>query len=157
MDYDLEITRRLDSYTSIAYEYYRKVFKPIKYDLKLRGRCAGKAWPQHISLNKELLEKYPHEILDQTLPHEIAHCIQRQIYGYSVKPHGKEWQFIMRLFGKKPDRCHSMQTTKVRHVKRYAYRCGCSVHMITSIKRNRIENGSSYFCVRCRGRLMIDL
>lgn len=39
-----------------------------------------------------------------TAIHELSHYIAYKYYGNSIKPHGREWKFIMQFFGKSPRR-----------------------------------------------------
>ena len=124
-----------------------------------KGRAAGKAWDTGIALNLHLLQTNENEMLEETLPHEIAHCIQRQIYGNDVKPHGIEWQYIMRvIFNKTPNRLHKMKTIPAKKFKRVAYNCNCRVHLVTLVRHRRIiENRVTYKCKHCNSPITMDM
>ena len=57
----------------------------------------------------------------------------------------------MQLFGADSSRCHDYDTSHAgtRHLTRYAYRCGCREHALTSIRHNRILAGQVYYCRAC--------
>lgn len=118
----------------------------------LRGRVAGRAISQkskerftgHIQLNAELLLRETQEILQDTVPHEVAHLLAHYYFG-RVKAHGHEWQRVMRSLGRLPKRTHSMQTTPARVVKaEYVYECRCRRRNLTAIRHKRV-----YSCEVC--------
>ncbi len=55
-----------------------------------------------IRLNAELLAPERAHLLTETLAHEAAHFVVYQHFGTAVKPHGVEWQTVMRAAGFKP-------------------------------------------------------
>ena len=127
----------------------------ISYDL--RGQAAGQAnYRQNkIRFNLDLLEKYTHEFVEQTVPHEFAHLVAYQKFGRRIKPHGLEWKSVMIAFGVKPTRTHSFKVTPSRRLKRFLYRCEChgSSYELTSIRHNRIQRGNLYLCKKCQSPL----
>lgn len=95
-----------------AINFYEKDFKLPKvcYNMTSR-RIAGKArfstWT--VFVNPNFLVEYPEEIINQTVPHEVAHLICRSMYP-KASAHGKEWKSIMSdCFEKDPLRCHKMR------------------------------------------------
>ena len=129
---------------TLAKATYGQDFSKPKVLFASLGRTAGNAkvhaWT--VTLNKSLLLSATDEIIGQTLPHELAHLIDfalhpwnftgvRDVNGFRVRNkrniHGPTWKAIMRLFGKQPKRCHSMDTTlSARTVqKRHIYSCQC--------------------------------
>lgn len=63
-----------------------------------------------IHIATKFLEKYPHNILTEILPHELAHQIDFNLYGLSEKRcgHGIHWQRIMITIGLEPSKYHSL-------------------------------------------------
>lgn len=122
---------------TLAEKRYGRVFARPKLSSKLRGHTAGKAnvlkW--EIRLNRTLLlTPHQQEVIYQTVPHELAHLVDfalhpenfiRRRKGERRSVHGPTWQAIMHLFGRPPNRCHTMTTTAARktHIKRYIYCC----------------------------------
>jgi len=64
-----------------------------------------------VEIGTKFLLKYPKEILRVTLPHELAHQADFDLYGESEwkHGHGKTWCAIMKKFGLPPDRYHEMK------------------------------------------------
>lgn len=135
----------------------------VEYDLA--GEVAGWAiGPYLIRINTQLLHDNWEEMLNVTVPHEVAHCVVSQLWGntttkgFRVRGHGPQWQYIMNLLGLPAKRCHSMDTTKVRNHKRnYRYACGglfCKPHNLTLTRHNKIQKkGAEYTCTTCGGRI----
>lgn len=141
----------------------------VMYDLV--GRAAGQAVydrfgksPHVIRINPILLNENEEYIINQTVPHEMAHVVVNQFYnarGIRVGSHGAEWKRVMRHFGLQPDRCHNLDTTSVRAIRggvEYHFHCNCleRVYKLSKTKYNRYVDGVSYRCPRCKGQLRFD-
>jgi SprT protein len=141
----------------------------IKYDLV--GRAAGQAIYDRygkvkhtIRINPILLNENPQYIILQTVPHEMAHVVVSTFYedrGIQVKGHGYEWQRTMRLFGLEPHRCHNLDISSVRAVKRqseYHFKCRCEgkVFKLSKNKYTRWSNGVGYQCPVCKSPIRFD-
>ncbi|MFB1486437.1 MULTISPECIES: SprT-like domain-containing protein [unclassified Thiocapsa] len=128
----------------------------IRFDL--RGTSAGQARMRNesfaiIRYNATLLGLHPTQFVAETVPHEVAHVVAFVKYGPRIRPHGPEWQAVMRHFGVEPSRCHCYDVSKLRtrSLQRFLYRCSCGTHEISSIRHNRIcREGAVYLCRRCR-------
>lgn len=129
------------------------------YDLK--GQAAGQAnyRKNRLRFNRDLLEKYTHEFVHQTVPHEFAHLVAYRKFGTKIKPHGMEWKSVMLAFGVEPTRTHGFKAVSSRRLKRFAYRCACpdSAYELTSIRHNRVQRGGLYLCKKCQSPLQQDL
>lgn len=128
----------------------------VKYDLQ--GHHGGWAIGTHtIRLNTVLLNdpRYQRDMLEQTLPHELAHIVQHQVFPHS-RAHGREWSRIMGYLGLPAKRCHQYETVAVRQKSRpYRYYCNCDEpHFVTITLHRRMQKGSMYSCKRCKGRLV---
>ncbi|MDA3920828.1 MAG: SprT-like domain-containing protein [Salinisphaera sp.] len=126
----------------------------------LRGRAAGQAIfarrsrETRIRINATLLASHPREMLDDTVPHEVAHVVVFRLYGRKAKPHGAEWKAVMRAFGVDPAPCHTLPAEPARQLKRFAYQCGCDEPVwLTSIRHRRARQGTDYVCRRCGEKL----
>ncbi|MDP6035916.1 MAG: SprT-like domain-containing protein [Verrucomicrobiota bacterium] len=140
-----------------AREFYGVEIDPdISFDL--RGMAAGQAnyRENKIRLNRELLEKYENDFIEQTVPHEYAHLVAYQKFGGRIRPHGKEWRSVMQALGAEPRRTHNYQVSPARTCRRFLYQCNCpgKDYQLTSIRHNRIKRGSHYFCSKCKGPLI---
>jgi SprT protein len=148
-----ERTRRLIA--AAASHFHIEIAAPdIRFDL--RGRAAGQVRivdGRHcvVRYNPVLLVRHSEEFLAQTVPHETAHLIVFRLYGTHRRPHGAEWQRIMRLFGARPERCHSFEVgdLQTRSLQQFAYRCGCREHRLSSIRHRRALRGQVYLCRYC--------
>lgn len=131
----------------------------ILFDLK--GRSAGllvihRSGQMKIRYNSALLTQYGERFLEQTVPHEVAHLIARRLYGPSIRPHGREWQSIMRYFKVPANRCHSFDTSSsaARSMRYFDYHCLCRQHRLSAIRHNRIISGVTYLCRACGSSLI---
>jgi predicted SprT family Zn-dependent metalloprotease len=82
-----------------------------------------------LKFNAEATEKYFDDMLNNTVPHEVAHSVVQfhichGMYGYGRKimPHGVEWRRVcLALGGTTAERCHSYKLTAARKTNRYLY------------------------------------
>jgi len=124
----------------------------VRFDL--RGTAAGLATRDGrlIRFNRQLLLENGSAFLDEVPAHEVAHVAAYVLFGPRIRPHGPEWQALMRAFGVAPRRCHSFDTrhSATRRQRRFTYRCACRRHALTTTRHRRIQRGlMSYRCRRC--------
>lgn len=126
----------------------------VSFDL--RGRAAGmvvfaERGTVHIRYNRPILQENGEAFIRQTVPHEVAHLVARTLHGARIKPHGREWQSIMRLFGANANRCHNFSTKNIplRRMRYFPYRCNCKYHQLSTIRHNRCKAGVTYLCRAC--------
>ena len=140
-----------------AREFFGVEIDPdISFDL--RGMAAGQAnyVENKIRLNRELLEKYASDFIEQTVPHEYAHLVAYRKFGGRIRPHGKEWCSVMLALGAEPRRTHNYRVSPARKCRRFLYQCNClgKDYQLSSIRHNRIKKGFHYFCSKCKGQLL---
>lgn len=96
------------------------------------------------------------EYLNQICPHEVSHILDYWMTGTSS--HGDDWKYIMAFcFGRRPDRCHHMDTTGIKyHESRdFVYQCPSCRHEyhLTARLHNRIQSGKrGAACSHCNAR-----
>lgn len=111
-----------------------------------------------VNFNIELAKINSDDFVSKTVPHEVAHWVQRFKYGYvnslgkKITPHGKEWKYLMRSIGLNPVRCHSYDVTnvKTKQYKTVKFACSCQTFNLTMIRYNRYLKGTVYTCKRCK-------
>lgn len=126
----------------------------VSYDLT--GTVAGYATGRYnIRINTSLLHTNWEEMLNVTVPHEVAHCVVQQVWGnrgIKIKSHGQQWQWVMALLGLPAQRCHDMQITKTRkHPRKYVYDCGQCEHNLTLNKHNKIQKKNAQYVCNASG------
>lgn len=142
--------------------------KPLKipsWSFKQIGRTAGKAFyfEHKIELNPDFINNGNIEyIIEQTLPHEIAHLVSVEVYGPVIgRGHKWAWKHIMRLMGLDANRCHNLSTegVKTRKFTRIDYRCNCCGQTIpvTKYRHNQILSGRKIFHTACGRRGTLTL
>lgn len=118
-----------------------------------------------IELNSIYLRDHTEAMLDETLPHELAHllvfhlCGQRRLRRRDVRPHGPLWQRIMReWFEAEPERTHSFDAAgiRARRQRRWRYRCDCRTHALSTVRHRRAETGARYLCRACSAPLRAE-
>jgi len=114
---------------------------------------------RQIRFNPWLFAKYPQDSWDNTIPHEVAHYISDCLYDLKkIKPHGVEWQNIMKDFGAEPivRGSYSLEGIPVRKVRSYDYRCACRKVTLSSIRHRRVQSGQQeYRCRDCQEMLVL--
>ena len=150
-----------DEYIARASRIYERNLPrvPVMFDLK--GRAAGMYRIHNrnrvIRYNPYIFAKYFSDNLATTVPHEVAHYVVDVLYHAArVKPHGVEWQHVMRSLGAEPRVTgnYDLSGIPVRKQKRHGYQCDCMTHQISSARHNRIQSGKArYYCRRCQSSL----
>ena len=154
-----ETERRTLSLLDQARRHYRVPIPAPQVRFDLRGQAAGQVRQRgriwQVRYNPLLLAREPHAFLAQTVPHECAHLVAFALFGRTIRPHGPEWQGVMRHFGAEPRRCHdfAVDDLRVRRLRRFDYHCACRTHQLTSTRHHRAQAGQTYYCVACRGPL----
>ncbi len=144
-------------------ELLNKRLAPIPVYFNLSGRAAGMYRvaqdEREIRYNPYLFAKYFDDNLANTVPHEVAHYVADSLYGLkNIKPHGVEWQALMRMLGAEPSvTCrYDMAGIPQRRLQRIEYHCGCRSHQLTTIRHNKIQRGQArYLCKGCQNPLLL--
>lgn len=154
------VNAKVDECYEIADSTFGRQFaKPeIVYDLK--GTTAGIADSKEnkLRLNAAVLNNPKHyeDMVNDTVPHEIAHLITDAIDPYA-KAHGWKWRQIAELLGARPERCHAYDVVPSRKQTRYQYTCDCNparIHNLSATKHWRIVDGKQIrFCKICHATL----
>lgn len=141
-------------YLRMASEHYGREFKLHGIRLDLQGRTAGQAICRRgrytIRLNGRALKEHPDYIMNNTIPHEVAHIVQRQLAPKS-KPHGRVWQEVMSLFGKPANVAHSLPLDYAEGT--FTYTCGCMEHKVSKIVHGKMLRGQRRVCRHCHNAL----
>lgn len=138
-----------------AGEIYQREFAPIPVAFDLLGRAAGmyrvRDGRRSIRYNPYLFAKYFADSLRTTVPHEVAHYVTDVLHGMrNVQPHGPEWRAVMCAFGAEPRARgrYDLAGVPVRRQRRYIYDCGCTTHLLSACRHNRLQSGRAGY--RCR-------
>lgn len=158
-----EVRHATQQCISRAEQIYNRRFKPLQVDFDLRGKCAGmyqvKRLERRIRFNPWIFAKYYQDSLHDTVAHEVAHYIVDCLYGLrKVKPHGREWQAVMRSLGAEPKATGNYDLTGIprRQYQRFAYRCSCRTHHLTILRHRKVVTGrAKYLCQYCHGSLVL--
>lgn len=156
-----QLVEKMDRCFVKAANVLDEAFIVPKLTFNIRGfNLAGRAHfgKNELQLNPLFVQHYWRDTLHDTVPHEVAHFIVKQLerqghYAGKVKPHGKEWKNICELLGasskKSGQRCyakiqelklvHKLRKTKFKRV--FQYTCGkdgCGrKHFLSAIRHNR--------------------
>ena len=136
-----------------AEKFYNKKFPrvPVRYDL--RGTCAGQSLTRRwLKFNLQVALDNFDKYIDRTPAHEVAHQISKIHYGDQIKPHGREWKYVMTQVMKIPaDRCHQFDVSKSRTTKSCPVKCACGEKTLGITRYKRMLSGeASYYCKNCK-------
>jgi len=138
--------------------------RPIPVGFELRGRALGVYRVDRrcaqIQYNPYILARHFEHGLRVTVVHEVAHYIADRLFGLeNIRPHGKEWRLVMQALGTEARASAQLDLTGVpiRRQRRFAYRCDCMLHQLSTCRHNRVAQGAArYHCRRCGCELVVD-
>lgn len=147
-----QLQQQVEALYQLAEQRFGRTFVRPRVRLDLSGRSAGQAWleKKELRFNRALLERYPEDFIQQTVPHEVAHLLARELCGPRIRPHGPEWQQLMTGLFKRPAQVrHQYQLPPSRRY-RFRYRCDCQELQLSATRHNRARKGAQYLCRECR-------
>ncbi|MBL1378204.1 SprT family zinc-dependent metalloprotease [Zobellella iuensis] len=149
-----QVRDKVSQCLALAGQRLGRDFPPPRVRFDQRGRIAGSAWLERgeLRFNPVLLADNAADFLTEIVPHEVAHLVVFHRFG-KVRPHGAEWQAVMReVFGLEPRTRHRLNTAKVAPT--FSYDCGCRLHQLSLRRHNSILRGKQrYLCMHC-GQLL---
>jgi len=154
---DPQINHRIESKILdtllLAQSVFKRSFDLPKLEYRQMGRAAG--WATYsqwkVTLNSDYLRNgHLEDMVNQTLPHELAHLISYSVYGPQIgRGHGRAWKHVMRSLGLRPDRCHdySLEGVKTRKKAKYACKCPtCGQEFLVTLNRvHQLRSGRKIF------------
>lgn len=87
------------------------------------------------------------DCLNDTVPHEVAHLVQKIIRPTAKQAHGPEWKAICRYLGGSGKRCYTDDQYPGLELKRktrnrHTYNVNGEIMMLGPVHHNRIQNGA---------------
>lgn len=145
----------------LAQKIYNQPFEIPTLEYRQMGRVAGQAWfsSWKIELNPDFLNNgHLEDMINQTLPHELAHLISKKVYGSVLGGgHGRFWKSVMVQLGLRPDRCHSysLDGVKIRRKAKIPAKCPTcgEVFNVTVNRANQIKTGLKIWHINPRNNL----
>lgn len=150
------VEARVEAAWLLCREVYPQLPRPgVWFDLRGAGAGQANLGRGGVRFNPCLLEENRTAFLVEVVPHEVAHWLVFHLEnGTRLKPHGREWQTVMReLFGLAPKVTHCFDTRRARPTP-YRYRCGCREHGFTSRRHGLVLKGRRYRCRDCAQTLV---
>ncbi|UYO73414.1 SprT-like domain-containing protein [Halomonas qinghailakensis] len=145
------VRERADEALKRCQEVYPTLPAPMLW-FDLTGASAGQAHLGRggLRFNLVLLSNNRQAFFDEVIPHEMAHWLVFHLAnGARFKPHGREWQVVMRdLFGLTPKVTHHFDIKEAQS-RPYYYQCGCQTHRFTARRHALVAKGSRYRCRHC--------
>ena len=161
------VDKKVKECMALLRDRYTIDFPTPTISYNLTGTTAGSALGEDtIRLNRDLIVTHTDHIINQTLPHEIAHCAVNVLHPTAklafvnnrtgrrvraIKPHGNQWQSVMRVFGLKAERCHTLDVgVSAKSNSPYVCKCDCMEHQVGVKRYNKILKGAKYRCTKCK-------
>lgn len=126
----------------------------IRFDL--RGKSAGMAGVAslnrytkeitgpYLRFNVEAIRNNWDDMVQQTIPHEVAHLVAWCFPALGADNHNYQWQRIDRSLGGTGERCHRMKLTPARQTNRYRYVLASGQEISVGPKHHRaLQMGST--------------
>jgi|GEM_PF-3404077 len=121
------------------------------------GRVAGMAKRKgdiyNIEFNVEAILRDWEEMVNNTIPHEMAHIVDMFLHG-GRSSHGPRWQSIAYALGCNPRRTHNIPLTKARRPRRYLYIASCGTQIeLGSRHHRRVSKGETFIVKKTGGSI----
>lgn len=125
----------------------------LRFDLK--GRTAGQIRMARsvfgfgrrraeLRLNPALFGTYAHALMDEVLPHEVAHLLV-MAKGSRERAHGPRWHALCLALGGSGARTHTLPLDASRQQQRWCYRDSAgAIHWLTTTRHRRLQQGMVY-------------
>ena len=149
-----QVVHRCTEVIRKAESLYNFKFGAVAISFKLKGRCAGRAIGRNLStatpsfeiqLNLEALELDWNNMMDDTIPHEIAHlvCFKFPKLG---NHHNRGWARVCIALGGDGSRTHSLKLTPGRKTRKFLYLADCGTEVtLSSVIHNKLQRGQQNF------------
>lgn len=165
MQIEKDVRAKIEATLDICRRHYGKPIPTPTLKFKQAGRRAGYSQFNHftqkgtLTINPDYFKNHYQDMIDRTVPHEVAHYVSDFIYGRASDVHGPVWASVMKVIGLPPTRCHnySLEGVKTRKVARpYHYTCGCKdkVFHLTNQIHEKIQMGRWRKCLKCHNRIV---
>lgn len=157
-----------ESFKKAEMFYGRSFSRPDNIIFKMTGTTAGHCnySRRELMFQISIAEKAGDDFINDTPAHEVAHYIERELYGtvYSDSGrrimHGRRWKDIMRyVMNQDPNRCHNFDVSHVKRVRNtFDYCCvNGHTHTLSSVIHNRMVSGKKNYRCKCGGRLSLKV
>ena len=149
----------LAKYITMAEKRLGAKFRPNSISFRLRGTGAGKVTAKGpskdafltLKLNMHFLRAETHDMLHQTIPHELCHIIQVRV-GRKIAHDGYFYWLMREVMGIR--NVKNRHSYDISHVWPYQYACACSeLHHLSPLLHRRVSNGQVRRCRRCGYKL----
>ena len=151
----VEFTAHVEECLKRAFEMYDIKLSPncvtIKYNLK--GKCAGQACKDgmveyRLRFNREAIENHWDGMVQNTIPHEVAHLVAWMRPELKANGHNTVWKRICIQLGGTGARTHSYKLTPAHNKGRgrrvHVYNVNGQEYKVGVIVHNRIQRGRRY-------------
>lgn len=159
-----EIRDEVNRFLNIAALKLGVNIEGVTVDFNLTGRTMGTAQAGAVkklrfNLTALQVEGGWDHLFNHTVGHEVAHLVQYLNPAWpkdrrANPPHGAYWKTVMRAFGLKAQRCHSVALPKARVQRKWAYTCGCGPHNVSTTLHKRMLRGGRYRCGKCKSEIV---
>lgn len=153
---------RVDRCLVLAQKQFGQPIERPEITFDLRGRAAGQLRfsrgpvfvKARLRFNSEMLGRYSIDFIEQVVPHEVGHYLAYLKFGNRIKPHGKEWRYVVEgVLGAEASVTHSFEVQAARKLKRFVYACNCPnrEHELSAIRHGRVsKRRAQYYCRACK-------
>lgn len=118
------------------------------------GRACWQRFGDRVVVNLEFnifhIENYWDDMVEDTIPHEVAHVIDYMIRGRSN--HDRKWQYIAYTLGCTGKPTHNYDYVPARKTRVYIYKATCGTEIkLTAVRHGKIQKKGVTYTVRSTG------
>jgi len=158
-----QVSDRIQQCFHLATQRFQKPLRIVEtFDWNLSGTTAGMAYAKRwrISFQPHIAVDNQEVFFSDTIPHECAHLIAWDVFGFKIEPHGEQWRKVMNELGvANPKRTHDYDVVEFKREPQQTvpYKCPCGKTYNLSTKRHsKVVRGQSHYLCTCKQRLVAD-
>jgi SprT protein len=152
-----DLISRVENQVLETFEQAQRIFgrtfdiPTLSYSINSGGKAGYAQYRQwHIAINDKYLVAHPDTVINEVVPHEVAHLLTFNLFPRFRQHHGPEWKSVMRRLGLPPARCHRMQLVEAHP---HTYVCNCRKHFVSDLIHRRMMVQPRW-CRKCRSTVV---
>ena len=148
----------------LAQQIYDVDFGRVTITFDLKGQSMGEASAKphptkgrsyFLRFNKEAMQKDWDQMVESTIPHEVAHLVAFADPSLKARQHNRAWKLISISLGDRERGAshHTMTLSPGRRILRYVYEVSGNQLSLSAQQHRNIQKGVAMVCAKTNARI----